>query len=498
MAFISWQFALFFGIVTTLYFLIPFRFRWLLLLIAGCIFYISFIPVYILLLFFLIIVDFIAGLLIEKAQSKSKKKLLLIVSILSTVSVLFVFKYFNFFMLNIDGIVRFFNWNYSIFLLKLALPVGLSFHTFQSLAYVIEVYRGRQKAETHFGIYALYVMFYPQLMAGPIERSYNMLHQFHEEHKFEYNNAVYGLRLMLWGAFQKVVIADRAAIVVNMVYDKPDSYSGIVLIIATILFAFQIFCDFAGYSNIAIGAARVMGFNLMRNFDRPYQSKSIQEFWTKWHISLSTWFRDYVYIPLGGSRVSEFRRALNIMITFLISGLWHGAGWTFIIWGGLHGLYLLIFNWTYKFNKNILKLGTRTSNWFDRLIQTSITFSLVTFAWIFFRAKDLNQALYVVNHLFDGIGYDVVTLISNLNFEHVKYLMIEREKILGLTLNNWITMIGAIVIMFFVHKLQNTKNINKFLESKPLIIRWTIYYVLALIIFYYAAQGQEHFIYFQF
>lgn len=498
MTFISWQFALFFGIVTTLYFLIPFRFRWLLLLIAGCIFYISFIPVYILLLFFLIIVDFIAGLLIEKARSKSKKKLLLIISILSTVSVLFVFKYFNFFMLSIDGVVRFFNWNYSILLLKLALPVGLSFHTFQSLAYVIEVYRGRQKAETHFGIYALYVMFYPQLMAGPIERSYNMLHQFHEEHKFEYNNVVYGLRLMLWGAFQKVVIADRAAIVVNMVYDKPDSYSGIVLIIATILFAFQIFCDFAGYSNIAIGAARVMGFNLMRNFDKPYQSKSIQEFWTKWHISLSTWFRDYVYIPLGGNRVSEFRYSINILLTFLISGLWHGAGWTFVIWGGLHGLYLLIFNWIDKFNKNILKLGTSTSNWLDNIFQTAITFSLVTFAWIFFRAKDLDQALYIVTHMFTNILQEVLKTLSYFNLPLIKYLILEREKILGLTINNWIIMICAIFVMYCVHKLQDRIHVHQFLDRKPIIFRWIVYYILVLIIFYYAAQGQEHFIYFQF
>lgn len=498
MTFISWQFALFFGIVTTLYFLIPFRFRWLLLLIAGCIFYISFIPVYILLLFFLIIVDFIAGLLIEKARSKSKKKLLLIISILSTVSVLFVFKYFNFFMLSIDGVVRFFNWNYSILLLKLALPVGLSFHTFQSLAYVIEVYRGRQKTETHFGIYALYVMFYPQLMAGPIERSYNMLHQFHEEHIFEYNNVVYGLRLILWGAFQKVVIADRAAIVVNMVYDKPDSYPGTVLIIATILFAFQIFCDFAGYSNIAIGAARVMGFNLMKNFDRPYQSKSIQEFWSKWHISLSTWFRDYVYIPLGGSMVSESRHAVNILLTFLISGLWHGAGWTFVIWGGLHGLYLLIFNWMTKLNKNILKLGTNSSNWLDNFFQTAITFSLVTFAWIFFRAKDLDQALYIVTHMFSNTIQEVLKTLSYFNLPLIKYLILERQKILGLTINNWIIMICAIFVMYCVHKLQDRIHVHQFLDRKPIIFRWIVYYILALIIFYYVAQGQEHFIYFQF
>ncbi|EKD94504.1 MAG: hypothetical protein ACD_26C00034G0039 [uncultured bacterium] len=497
MTFVSWQFIVFFILVTFHYYLIPFKWRWLLLLIAGCVFYISFIPVYILLLFLLIIIDYIAGLYIQKTNLESKKKLYLIISILSTVSVLFVFKYFNFFVGNFENVLNFFHWNYPIKLLKFVLPVGLSFHTFQSLAYVIEVYRGRQKAETHFGIYALYVMFYPQLMAGPIERSYNMLHQFHEEHKFEYESVVRGLRLMLWGAFQKVVIADRAAIVVNIVYEKPDNYSGPILILATTLFAFQIFCDFAGYSNIAIGAARVMGFDLMKNFDRPYQSKSIQEFWTRWHISLSTWFRDYVYIPLGGNRVSKLRYGINIMIAFLVSGLWHGAGWTFVIWGGLHGFYLLIFNWADSFNKRFLKMGVKSSNWFDNFIQTFITFSLVSFAWIFFRARDLDQALYIVTHLFSNLN-DSLRLFSYLSPSFIKVLFVEREKILGLTLNNWIVMMLSILVMYYIHKLQNTKSIHQFMEEKSLIFRWVIYYVLVLVIFYYAAQGQEHFIYFQF
>lgn len=497
MDFISWQFVLFFGIVTTTYFLIPFKWRWLLLLIAGCIFYISFIPVYILLLFFLIIVDYFAGLLIEKTKLKPRKKLYLIISIISTISVLFVFKYFNLSMMGLGKIVLFFDWNYSQKLLKLALPVGLSFHTFQSLAYVIEVYRGRQKAEHHFGIYALYVMFYPQLMAGPIERSYNMLHQFHEEHKFEYQNVVRGLRLMLWGAFQKVVIADRAAIVVNMVYDKPTNYSGFVLILATILFAFQIFCDFAGYSNIAIGAARVMGFKLMKNFDRPYRSKSIREFWSRWHISLSTWFRDYFYIPLGGSHVSKFRHAINIMLTFLVSGLWHGAGWTFVVWGALHGFYLLIFDWIGRYTKKFFTIKSQNTSSIDNFIQTFMTFSLVSFAWIFFRADDMSQALYICSHLFNNLSTEFLKL-TQVNFTLIEKFILEKEKILGLTITNWLIMIIAIFVMSLIHKLQETRSIQVMLEQKSAIFRWVIYYVLVLTIFYFASQGREHFIYFQF
>lgn len=485
MTFISLQFLIFFLIVTSLYFVVPHRWRWLLLLVAGCIFYMSFIPVYILLLFLLIIIDYSAGLLIERTKKKGRA-IFLIISIMSTIAVLFVFKYFNFFIVNFAQVLIFINWNYSEKFLSLALPIGLSFHTFQSLSYVIEVYRGRQKAEHHLGIYALYVMFYPQLMAGPIERPYNMLHQFHEKHNFEYKSAVRGLRLMLWGAFQKVVVADRAAVVVNLVYGNPTAYSGLVLIIATVLFAFQIFCDFAGYSNIAIGAARVMGFRLMKNFDGPYFATSIGEFWSKWHISLSTWFRDYLYIPLGGSRVSKLRYAFNIMATFLVSGLWHGANWTFVVWGGLHGFFLLVSKWTSKYTN---KLGS--------LIQWGITFSLVTYAWIFFRAKDLTEALYISNHLFINLTEDLLKL-AKVDLATIETLAVEKEKILGLTPGTWFVVIAAILTMTIVRAIQNRKSMHDFLEKLPLPLRWAIYYALILIIVFYTARSREQFIYFQF
>ena len=341
MLFNSFNFFIFFPVVTTLYFLLPHRFRWALLLGASCFFYISFIPAYILILALTILVDYYAVIQIDKSQGR-RRKLFLIFSIVITCVILFIFKYFNFFNSNISSLAAFLHWNYPIKYLNIILPIGLSFHTFQSLSYVIEVYRGNQKPEKHFGIYALYVMFYPQLVAGPIERPQNLLHQFWEKHSFDYENARTGLMMMLWGLFKKVVIADRLSVYVNAVYDHPHQFTGLPVILATIFFAFQIYCDFSGYSDIAIGAARVMGFRLMTNFSYPYSSQSIGEFWKRWHISLSTWFKDYVYISLGGNRVSIRRLYFNLLITFLISGLWHGANWTFVIWGGLNGLYLIV------------------------------------------------------------------------------------------------------------------------------------------------------------
>ncbi|MFI5205707.1 MAG: MBOAT family O-acyltransferase, partial [Candidatus Paceibacterales bacterium] len=389
MLFNSLEFLLFFPIVTTLYYFLPHKFRWLLLLVASCLFYAAAIPVYLFVLFTLIIIDYFSAILIEQYQGKFKK-LFLIISIVSMCSALFVFKYFNFFVTNLDAFARVFHWNLPITTLQLLLPIGLSFHTFQSLSYVIEVYRGNQKAERNFGIYALYVMFYPQLVAGPIERPYNLLHQFHEEHTFDYQRVVDGLKLMAWGMFKKVVIADRLALLVNQVYGNPHDFSGPLLIIATFFFAFQIYCDFSGYTDIAIGAAQVMGFRLMDNFNRPYFSKSIAEFWKRWHISLSSWFRDYVYIPLGGNRVSDQRLYFNLSLTFLISGLWHGANRTCFVWGALNGFYIIISLATYNFRRKFVHLITLDRHpIIHKFFKMVLTFTLVCFGWIFFRAKNI-------------------------------------------------------------------------------------------------------------
>ena len=306
MLFNSFTFLIFFPVVVTIYFVIPHRFRWAWLLAASCYFYMAFIPVYLLILLFTIAIDYAAGILIENAEGR-RRKVWLIMSIIANVGVLAVFKYFNFFSANANAIAEVFHWPYEFPILGIILPIGLSFHTFQAMSYTIEVYRGRQAAERHLGIYALYVMFFPQLVAGPIERPQNLLHQFYEKHIVEYERVTDGLRKMAMGLFMKVVIADRLARYVNVVYNDPTSFQGLSLVVATVFFAFQIYCDFAGYSLVAIGSAEVMGFRLMKNFDRPYLSRSISEFWSRWHISLSSWFRDYVYIPLGGNRAATQR-----------------------------------------------------------------------------------------------------------------------------------------------------------------------------------------------
>ncbi|MDB5199016.1 MAG: rane bound O-acyl transferase family protein [Chitinophagaceae bacterium] len=396
MLFNSLEFIIFFIIVTSVYFFLPHKYRWFHLLAASCYFYMAFIPVYILILGGTIVVDYFAGVWIENANG-TRRKLFLVLSLIANIGVLAVFKYYNFFVDNINALGFHFSF------LKILLPIGLSFHTFQAMSYTIEVYRGNQKAEKHFGIYALYVMFYPQLVAGPIERPQHMLHQLYEKHDFNANDFFIGFKMMLWGMFKKVVIADRLAILVNTVYKQPQNYNGTMLLLATIFFSVQIYCDFSGYSSIAIGAAKAMGFKLMTNFNKPYEAKSIDEFWKRWHISLSTWFRDYLYISLGGNRVSIPRWYINLFIVFLISGFWHGANWTFIIWGALHGFYLVFSiitkNGRAWFNK---LLHVKKKKFFHTFLQVTTTFLLVTFAWIFFRSSSVNDSFYIIKKIFSG------------------------------------------------------------------------------------------------
>jgi alginate O-acetyltransferase complex protein AlgI len=393
MLFNSQAFLLFFPLVTLLYYFLPHRFRWLLLLVASCVFYMFFIPYYIIILFITILIDYFAGIWIERSTGRARTWYLW-VSIVSTCLVLFVFKYYNFFIDNFNGIARLLDWHYSIEALKIILPIGLSFHTFQSLSYVVEVYRGNQKAETDFGIYSLYVMYYPQLVAGPIERPQNLLHQFKREHTFKFQNFYRGLRLMLYGFFMKLVVADRLSIYVDAVYNNNGQHTGTSLALATFFFAFQIYCDFAGYSSIAIGASRMMGIALMTNFRRPYLSSSISEFWRRWHISLSTWFKDYLYISLGGSRVkSAARRYGNLLITFLVSGFWHGANWTFVIWGGLNGAYLIAEN-----SLQSTRLG-RLAQRLPRIFKVVYVFMLIGFSWIFFRSTSVTEATAIIGKI---------------------------------------------------------------------------------------------------
>lgn len=400
MLFNSFHFLLFFPIVAGLYFIMPYKYRWLWLLLASCFFYMFFKAVYILILFFTILIDYFAGIYIEKAKLPKTKKRLLLLSIVANVLVLGIFKYFNFLNDSVSGILSWAGYSNPVPALAILLPIGLSFHTFQAMSYTIEVYRGNQKAEQKFGIYALYVMFFPQLVAGPIERPQNMLHQFYEKHPFNPYDASEGLKRILIGLFKKVVVADRLAIYVNAVYGNYEHHGSLSLIMATVFFSFQIYCDFSGYSDIAIGTARVLGFRLMENFDRPYFAKSISEFWSKWHISLSTWFRDYLYIPMGGNRVSMLKWYRNLFVVFMLSGLWHGANWTFIVWGALHGTYLILEIVFRKLRGPFQKWKFLSMPNLSGLLQVTLTFLLVTLAWIFFRADNIAQALGIVKRIF--------------------------------------------------------------------------------------------------
>jgi len=485
MLFNSISFLFFFPIVTTLYFISAHRYRWFLLLCASCGFYMAFIPKYILILAFTIVIDYIAGIAIERAQGP-RRKLFLILSLVSNCGALAVFKYYNFFIENVSLLFRSIHLDLTLPYANIILPIGLSFHTFQAMSYTIEVYRGKFKAERHFGIFALYVMFYPQLVAGPIERPHNLLHQFYEKHNFDNERVTNGLRLMLWGMFKKVVIADNLSILVDQVYKYPQAYDGVSLCAATLFFSCQIFCDFSGYSDIAIGAAEVMGFKLMTNFDRPYHSKSISEFWRRWHISLSTWFRDYLYIPLGGNRAAVPRWYLNLMTVFLVSGLWHGAKWTFIVWGALHGLYLIG-----ELSLNPVKeklysiMGIREDSFAGRFIAMIVTFVLVSFAWIFFRANNLHDAVYIVAHLATGWG----SVISSVESESSIFAFRRFE--LGVA-------VAATIFMEIVHCRQKNRGIGEFISSNPVRVRWAAYYVLTVWILLAGNFGSKYFIYFQF
>jgi len=400
MLFNSIDFVVFLVVVTALYFVLPHRFRWVLLLGASCLFYMSFIPAYILILFFTIVVDYFTARWIEDESEPAKKRRYLLISILSVCANLFVFKYFNFFNQNAAAIAAWLNWNYPVTTLQIILPIGLSFHTFQSLSYVIEVYWGRQEAERHFGIFALYVMYFPQLVAGPIERPQNLLHQFHEKKSFDWSRLRIGLSLALWGLFKKVVVADSLAIYVNAVYGSIPLHTGQTLLLATYFFAFQIYCDFSGYSDIARGVSRIYGIELMKNFETPYFADSIAAFWSRWHISLSTWFRDYLYIPLGGNRVSLARTCLNLLIVFMVSGFWHGAKWTFVIWGTLHGIYVIIERLANLLASRLAPAdeGREVGPLF-RAFKVLVTFHLVLVAWVFFRADSVPLAATVLRKI---------------------------------------------------------------------------------------------------
>ena len=477
MSFISPEYIIFFCTVLPVFFLTPHRFRWVLLLFTSYFFYAYGNLQYVPLIAFSTLVDYLSASQIYSASSESRRKFWLAASIIVNLGVLFVFKYFNFFNESAAMVI-----GYEPFTHHMALPIGISFYTFQSMSYTIDVFRRRLDPEPNLGIMATYVSFFPQLVAGPIERATNLLPQFHIHQVFNEDRAVEGFQQILWGFFKKVVIADRLAIYVNAVYNDVHQYTGVPLLLATFFFAFQIYCDFSGYSDIAIGTAKIMGFDLMQNFRQPYFSQSIREFWTRWHISLSTWFRDYVYLPLGGNRVPVLRNLMNLLIVFLVSGLWHGADWTFVIWGALHGIAIVLIALLRHYDIDLLP----GKNLVQVLARVLITFLFVDFAWIFFRANSLADAQYIVSHLFIfDPAQDVLQPFEG--------------ALLSLKTEFYISMI-AIGILLSVDGFDARLSLPNAMARVPLLIRWGVYYGLAAAVIFSGlyGDGAGQFIYFKF
>lgn len=456
-------------------------------------FYMSFVPVYILILLTTIIIDFFSGILIEKHENR-KRNFFLLLSIVANLGMLFFFKYFNFFNENLSLFTNIFNIKYDPLILKILLPIGLSFHVFQSLSYTIEVYRGNQKAERNFGILALYVLFYPQLVAGPIERPQNLLHQFYERHKFEINRVFSGLTLMLGGFLKKIVIADRLALFVNPVFSNPGNYDGVSLAIAIIFFTFQIYCDFSGYSNIAVGSARVLGFEIMQNFKQPFLAVSVAKFWNRWHISLSTWLRDYLYYPLIFSfkeKPIKTKLYMASVITFVLIGIWHGANWTFAVFGAIHGIYIVFGQATKTFRARITQwIFTLKLLKFYRVWQSIAVFGLFSFSLIFFRANTLSDATYIIAHLFNGWPL----FFSNI----LNPQFLNQYVFMGFSGSEFYLSVFLILVLVAFESFQQMPKIRSFLVQQPVFVGAFAFALGILSLLVFGKFSGQEFIYFQF
>ena len=418
MTFNSWQFLLFYPIVALLYFLLPKRTKWIMLLIASYYFYMCYQAELVFLIFGTTLISWLTSFVIERSDKKAVRRVCLTVTLVICLGVLFFYKYFNFLSGSLAGLITLFGGSVTPFELDLLLPVGVSFYTFQTLSYVIDVYRGDIKCERNFFFYALFVSFFPQIVAGPIERPGNLIPQLKEPKGWNSRDALVGAKYMAVGFFKKVAVADLLSSHVAAVYNSPEDAGALAVIIATALFAVQIYCDFSGYTDIATGAARIMGIRLMKNFDHPYTAVTIKEFWSRWYISLSSWFKDYLYFPLGGSRCKRWRHLFNLMVVFLVSGLWHGAAWTYVIWGALHGLYQIVGVLTIKKRNELLDaIGIGKDSLAVRIFRRAAVFILVSFAWIFFRAGSIGDAFYLVSRLFSGWGVGISDQLSMMDLD---------------------------------------------------------------------------------
>ena len=496
MLFNSVDFLIFFPIVTLIYFVIPHRVRYLWLLVCSYYFYMCWNAAYALLLFGSTLITWLSGLAIDayKRKGDENSKLqcqgMVVISFTLNLAILTIFKYTGFIIGNLNLLFGRIGISFALREFGLLLPVGISFYIFQALSYTVDVYRGDVRVERNLLRYAVFVSFFPQLVAGPIERSSRLLEQFYTERKFHYEQMARGLMMMLWGYFQKMVIADRLAVLVSQVFDYYTYYSGAQILVGCVFFAFQIYCDFAGYSCIAIGAAQVMGFDLMQNFEQPYLATSVAGFWRRWHISLTSWFRDYLYIPLGGNRKGRLAKYRNIMIVFLASGLWHGANWTYVVWGGLNGLFQIIGERLRPVRariKGLLQMDGGTAS--GRIMSTLITFLLIDFTWIFFRADNLSAAFGILRQLFSRANLSVL-------FDGGLYA-------LGLSRIDFTIGLLCVFVLFAVDALHERRvQIRSWILRQNLWFRWTVYLaaVFAVLIFGFYGPNYDaaQFIYFQF
>lgn len=498
MLFNSMGFLTFFPTVCMIYFLISPNARYLWLLAASYFFYMCWNPQYLFLILFSTIITYLSGVAMEKIKRLNPKvrarsnwlKICVALSIFLNLALLFYFKYWGFAIANINRIIAKIGLQISFPMQNVLLPVGISFYIFQALGYTIDVYRGDIYAEKNFFRYALFVSFFPQLVAGPIERSRNLLKQVGKPTYFDINNVREGLLTMAYGLFIKVVVADRLSGIINPVYANWNEQNGMCLLTATVLFAFQIYCDFEGYSQLAIGSAKTLGFSINRNFDTPYLSGNVHDFWKRWHISLTSWFRDYLYIPLGGNRKGKLRKHLNTMIVFLVSGLWHGASWHFVAWGGINGIYHVMQDVTLPFRKKAvacLRVDAGAFMW--KCFCCFVTFALVDVSWLFFRADGIRSALTILVKIGQDFSW--------------RYLFADAFYNLFGSARELFIVFFSLAIVFFIDVLRYKKiDLKAWVLKQQLCYRWIIYFTIILVIILWGAYGSDYeqtqFIYFQF
>lgn len=489
MLFNSLDFAIFLCVVFPLFLLSPVSLRWVVLLAGSYFFYGQWQPLYLLVLFFCTITAYSAGIWIERIDNRAphgkdmpevllrKKKALLVSAVAANLGVLFFYKYFDFLRVSLNAALTAADISRQFQPLNILLPLGISFFSFQAVSYIMDIYSGKSRAERHPGIFALYLAFFPKIMSGPIERAGNLLPQLRTKLSFDPLLASSGIKLFIWGVFKKIVIADRLGLYVDMVFSRPQDYHGQTLILAAWFFTLQIYCDFSAYTDMAIGCSRLFGIELSRNFQLPYFARSIPEFWKRWHITLTSWFRDYLYIPLGGNRVSPAKWHINIMFVFVLSGLWHGANWTFLVWGGLHGFFYLFGRATARLRGELHRVLGLRGIW-HHILQVIVTFNLAAIAWVFFRAATIQDGIYVVAHLFTSIT------------EHFQWGASQFTTFMTICLTTIFVAAEVILYLVSIQKI-------KLPEKMPFAVLLPAYTIVLLVIFLFGVSSSK-FIYFHF